>query len=96
MLDIVGTIQATAVVEPSQISLGESEAGPKTTTITVKNEGPSGVTYSLRMLPRWRPVPISQYADASYNISGLYQRSSDRHSARRASRCLPMAARAST
>ena len=39
MLDIVGTVQATTVVEPSQISLGESEFGPKTVRITVKNEG---------------------------------------------------------
>ena len=32
------TIQATTVVEPSQIALGESEFGPKTCTINVKNE----------------------------------------------------------
>ena len=38
---------ATTVVEPSEIALGDSAAGPKTVTITVRNEGSSAVTYDL-------------------------------------------------
>jgi subtilisin family serine protease len=47
MLDIIGVLDATTVVEPSQISAGESQTGPKTTTVTVKNESGSPVTYDL-------------------------------------------------
>ena len=34
MLDIMGTIDSTTVVEPSQLSVGESDSGAKTFTIT--------------------------------------------------------------
>ena len=47
MLDIVSTVNSTTLVEPSQIALGESEAGPKTVRVNVKNEGASAVTYNL-------------------------------------------------
>jgi minor extracellular serine protease Vpr len=47
MLDIIGTLDATTVVEPSQLSLGESEAGAKTVTLTVNNDGSAAVTYAL-------------------------------------------------
>ena len=47
MLDLMGTINATTVIEPSQLALGESEAGPKTVTLTLKNEGSTAVTYDL-------------------------------------------------
>jgi minor extracellular serine protease Vpr len=71
MLDIVGTIQATTVVEPSQLSLGESEAGPKTVTITVKNEGPSPVTYDLGHVAGVATGPNTT-SGASYNLSGAF------------------------
>jgi minor extracellular serine protease Vpr len=47
MLDIVGSVQSTTVVEPSQIAVGESAAGPKAITLTVRNESASPVTYDL-------------------------------------------------
>src|SRR6185369_12387944 len=47
MLDIVGAVQATTSVQPSQISLGESQGGPKTVTLQVSNKGSSAVTYDL-------------------------------------------------
>jgi hypothetical protein len=47
MLDIVGAVEATTTVEPSQIAVGESEGGPKTFRVTVKNSGPASVTYDL-------------------------------------------------
>lgn len=71
MLDVVGTIDATTVVEPSQIALGESTAGPTTTTITVKNEGNSAVTYGLSHVAGVAAGPNAQ-SGASYNISGVF------------------------
>jgi minor extracellular serine protease Vpr len=47
MLDIAATIQAPTLVEPSQLALGESEAGPQTRTLTIRNEGSSAQTYAL-------------------------------------------------
>ena len=47
MLDIVGTVQATALVQPSQIALGESEAGAKTVRMTVSNNAAGAVSYNL-------------------------------------------------
>jgi len=38
MLDIVGTIQATTSISPSEIAVGESEAGPKTVTLTLRTK----------------------------------------------------------
>jgi minor extracellular serine protease Vpr len=71
MLDIVGTIDATTVVEPSQIAAGESATGPTTTTITVKNEGDSAVTYALSHVAGVAAGPNTQ-AGASYNLSGVF------------------------
>jgi len=69
MLDIVGTIQATTVVEPSQISLGESEAGPKTTTVTIRNEGSSSVTYLVGHTAALATGPNTQTGTA-YDVTG--------------------------
>jgi minor extracellular serine protease Vpr len=51
MLDIVGAIQATATVEPSELALGESQAGPATRTLTIENKGNAPVTYDLGHAP---------------------------------------------
>jgi hypothetical protein len=51
MLDIVGTVETSTVVEPGELSLGESELGPATRTLTIENEGPSSVTYDLGHAP---------------------------------------------
>jgi minor extracellular serine protease Vpr len=47
MLDVDDMILATTTVEPGKLSLGESEAGPVTRTLTVSNSGPAAVTYDL-------------------------------------------------
>ncbi|MEE6283230.1 S8 family serine peptidase [Georgenia sp. MJ170] len=47
MLDIDDTILATTSVSPGKLSLGESEAGPVTRTLTVTNNGEDTVTYEL-------------------------------------------------
>ncbi len=50
MLDIDDTIRATATVSPGKLSLGESEGGPVTRTLTVTNDGDADVTYELSSL----------------------------------------------
>lgn len=47
MLDIPGAVAAKVRVEPSELALGESESGPATRTLTIRNTGPSAATYSL-------------------------------------------------
>lgn len=71
MLDIVGTVQATTVVEPSQLSVGESEFGARTFTLNVKNEGMTSVTYDLSHAAAVASGPNTQ-TGASYNISGTF------------------------
>ena len=47
MLDIPGSIGATTMVEPGELALGESEAGPQARTLTLSNSSSSAVTYNL-------------------------------------------------
>lgn len=47
MLDIDDAIRATTMIEPGKISVGESEDGPATRTLTIENKGSSAVTYDL-------------------------------------------------
>jgi minor extracellular serine protease Vpr len=49
MLQIADAIQATTRIEPGKLSLGEFEpgSGPRTVTLTVKNNGTAAVTYNL-------------------------------------------------
>ncbi len=47
MIDVPAAHAATASVTPAKLSLGESEAGPVTTTLTVANAGDAEVTYTL-------------------------------------------------
>jgi minor extracellular serine protease Vpr len=47
MLRIDNAILATTKVDPGKLALGESEAGPQTRTLTIRNLGASAVTYDL-------------------------------------------------
>ena len=71
MLDIVGAVNATTKVEPSEIALGESEGGAKTFTVTVSNENNSPVTYALSHVAGVAAGPNTM-TGASYNISGTF------------------------
>ena len=51
LLDIEAAILATVDVRPGKLSLGESEAGPQTRTLTIKNSGASAVTLDLSHAP---------------------------------------------
>lgn len=76
MLDIMGTINATTVVTPSQLSLGESAAGPATRTLTVRNIGSSDVTYNLSHVASLASGPNNACSNvacpASYNTTGTF------------------------
>lgn len=47
MLDIDDAILASTAVSPSKLSLGESQGGPVTTSISVTNNGTAPVTYEI-------------------------------------------------
>ena len=51
MLDVPGAILATGSIEPAKLSLGESQGGPATRTLTVTNKGAAAVTYELSHVP---------------------------------------------
>ena len=51
MLDIPGAIQANARVEPSKLALGESQAGPATRTLALRNTTNTPRTYQLTHAP---------------------------------------------
>lgn len=50
MLDIDASILATTAVTPGKLSLGESEHGPVTATLTVTNDGDADVTYATSVV----------------------------------------------
>lgn len=76
MLDIVATVQSTVLVEPSQIALGESEAGAKTVRIAVSNSGAGAVTYNLSHVAALATGPnntcTATACPASYNTTGTF------------------------
>jgi minor extracellular serine protease Vpr len=47
MVDVDDAILATTRIEPSKLSLGESQAGPATRALTIRNDGNTPVTYDL-------------------------------------------------
>lgn len=51
MVDIDDAILATTKIEPSKLSLGESQFGPATRTLTIKSDGDDTVTYDLSHVP---------------------------------------------
>ncbi|MBC7290389.1 MAG: S8 family serine peptidase [Actinotalea sp.] len=74
MVDLVGAVTATASVQPSAISAGESDAGPVTRTLTLRNAGPTDVTYDLGHDPAlstgpntFTPSFLTGYATVSFS-----------------------------
>ena len=51
MVDIDDAILATTQVTPGKLSLGESQTGPTTRTLTIRNGGTTDVTYNLSHTP---------------------------------------------
>lgn len=71
MLDLIGTIQSKVAVDPEHIAVGESQAGPKSTRITVTNEGTTAVTFDLGHVAGLATGPNTQ-SGASYNVTGVF------------------------
>lgn len=60
LLNIEDAVLATVDVLPGKLSLGESEAGPQTRRLTIRNRGASAVTYDLSNVPALATGPKSQ------------------------------------
>ncbi|MEW6706726.1 MAG: S8 family serine peptidase [Pseudomonadota bacterium] len=79
MLDIPGAVQARAVIEPSELALGESHAsGTHTRWLTVYNSGASATTYTVSHAPALATGPNSfapsffdSFADVSFSVGSL-------------------------
>jgi hypothetical protein len=75
MLDVVGAIQATTLVLPGKLSLGEGEGGvPITRQITIRNNGAASVTYTLSHDPALSTGPdtfavsfLTGFADVAFS-----------------------------
>ncbi len=51
MVQVVNAVQSPARVSPSKLALGESENGPATRTLTLRNTSGSPITYNLLHVP---------------------------------------------
>jgi minor extracellular serine protease Vpr len=72
MVQIADAILSTTRVEPAKISLGESEAGPVTSTLRIENSSSQSVTYTLSHAPAlstggstFSPSPSTGFASVS-------------------------------
>lgn len=78
MVDIDDAILSTARIEPAKLSLGESEVGPVTRTLTIKNDSASDVTYALGHAPSlstgpntFTPAFLTGFASVSFSSSSV-------------------------
>ena len=71
MLDVVGTVTATATVSPSQISTGESAAGSYLQTLTVRNLSLSPASYDVGHVAGVAAGPNTT-SGASYALTGVF------------------------
>lgn len=71
LIDIPAAVLATTSVTPSQLSLGESQGGPKTVTLLVSNKSTSAVTYDLSNVNAVATGPNTT-SGANYAVSGFF------------------------
>lgn len=71
MLDIIGTLDATTLIQPSEIAVGDSAGGPKTFTVSIKNDATNAVTYDLTHVAGVAAGPNTM-SGTSYNLSGVF------------------------
>ena len=67
MLDIDDTILSTVHVEPGKLSLGESGGGSHFESLTIENDGSSGVTFDLSHAPALATGPQNNSQNAPPN-----------------------------
>ncbi len=79
MLDIDDAILATTRIEPSELALGESQAGPAVRTLTIRNTGPSDITYDLSHAPAlstrgstFSPSFTAGFASVAFSVGSLF------------------------
>ncbi|MGH8481280.1 MAG: S8 family serine peptidase [Nevskiaceae bacterium] len=77
-LDIPGAILSTVTVSPGKLSLGESEAGPVTRTLTLRNSGSAAVTFDLSHAPALATGPntfavgfFASFASAAFSAGSV-------------------------
>ena len=78
MLDIDDAILATTKITPGKLSLGESDAGPATRTLTLTNASGSPVTYDLSHVPAlstgpntFTPSFVTGFASVAFSQGGV-------------------------
>jgi minor extracellular serine protease Vpr len=78
MLQIDKAIEATTLVTPGKLALGESQAGPATRTITIRNTSSSAVTYTLGHVPAlatdlstFTPGFFATFASVAFSQAGV-------------------------
>ncbi len=78
MLRIDRAILATTSVDPGKLALGESQAGPATRTLTIHNDGPTDVTYTLSHTPAlstgpntFTPAFLTGFATATFSVPSV-------------------------
>ncbi|HET8539466.1 MAG TPA: S8 family serine peptidase [Anaeromyxobacter sp.] len=76
MLDVPGAATATARVAPSKLSLGESQAGPSTVSLTLTNDGATDAVYTLSHQPAlangastFTPSFFAAFADVTFSAT---------------------------
>ena len=89
MLDIIGTIDATIAVDPSQICARRKPGRTEATTLTVKNDGATACHLRFSHVPAVATGPNTQ-TGASYDITGAFDAPATvAFTTVRASRCPP-------
>jgi subtilisin family serine protease len=78
MLDIDDAILATTMITPGKLSLGESQAGPSTKTLTIKNNSSMAVTYDLSHVGAlatgpntFTPAYFASFATVSFSANSV-------------------------
>jgi len=77
IVQIADAIQGTVHVAPGKLSLGESQAGPITRTLTITNDGSSAVTFDLSHAPAlatvgtFTPAYFNAPATVSWSAASL-------------------------
>lgn len=59
MIDIPAAVAGKVVVQPSELSLGESEAGPVTRKLRIRNDGRTAITYDVSHEPALATGPFT-------------------------------------
>lgn len=78
MVQIDKAVTAQTKIEPGKLSLGESEAGPATRTLTIENKSGQAVTYNLSHVPAlstgsstFSPSFFTGYASVAFSSTSV-------------------------